>query len=141
MAATAPDLENPYVSDQPSAVRRVDAREEDAYWERWYSRQGYYKPGLDYEDYAPAYCVGYIGYAQYGGAFEDAETWLCANWMRIKGDSRLELHEARLAMRSAWERLARRTERPRALNITHRVRLLRRQLGIPSFKLGGRLVR
>ncbi len=100
MAATVPEFENQDHTGAPAAVTRVDAREEDAYWERSYWREGYYQPGLDYEDYAPAFCVGYIGYAQYGGAFEDAETWLCANWMRIKGDSRLELDEARLAMRS-----------------------------------------
>jgi len=140
MAATVPQFENDH-TDAPTAVTCVDAREEDAYWERSYWREGYYKPGLDYEDYAPAYCVGYIGYAQYGGAFEDAETWLCANWMRIKGDSRLELDEARLAMRSAWERLARRAQRVRSPIFRHSVGLIRRRLRIPSFKLGARLVR
>jgi hypothetical protein len=85
--------------------------------------------------------VGYIGYAQYGGSFEDAETWLCANWMRIKGDSRLELDEARLAMRSAWERLARRTQRIRWPAVAHSVGLLRRRLRIPSFRLAARLMR
>lgn len=140
MRATAPDLEEP--SNPTAAVSsRVDAREEDAYWERCYWREGYYQPGLDYEDYAPAYCVGYIGYAQYGGAFEDAETWLCANWMRIKGDSRLNLDEARLAMRSAWERLARRTQSARAPARHLAVGLLRRRLRIPAFLFGFRLMR
>ena len=84
----------------------VGARDEDAHWERAHSREHYYKPGLDYEDYAPAYCVGYIGHAQYGGRFEDAERSLCANWERIKGDSRLSLEDALLAMRAAWDRMA-----------------------------------
>jgi hypothetical protein len=141
MAATAPELEAADLGDAPRADRRVDPREEDAYWERSYRRECYYKPGLGYEDYAPAYCVGYIGYAQYGGSFEDAETWLCANWMRIKGDSRLELDEARLAMRSAWERLARRTQRIRWPAVAHGVGLLRRRLRIPSFRLAARLMR
>jgi hypothetical protein len=141
MAATAPDLEDPDSSDGAGVAGRVDAREEDAYWERSYWREVYYRRGLDYEDYAPAYCVGYIGYAQYGGAFEDAETWLCANWIRIKGDSRLGLDEARLAMRSAWERLARRAQRVRSPFLQRCVRLLRRRLGMRSFKLGARIVR
>jgi hypothetical protein len=141
MAATAPDLKALDLSNAEGAAGRVDARKEDAYWERSYWREGYYRRGLDYEDYAPAYCVGYIGYAQYGGAFEDAENWLCANWMRIKGDSRLELDEARLAMRSAWERLAHRPQRIGSPVVAQVVGLLRRRLGIPSFKLGGRLVR
>jgi hypothetical protein len=48
--------------------------------------------------------VGYTGFAQYGGTFEDAEKSLWANWERIKGDSRLSIDLARLAMRAAWER-------------------------------------
>lgn len=143
MRASATDLGDPAPSDTTAAVSRIDAREEDAYWERSYWREGYYKPGLDYEDYAPAYCVGYIGYAQYGGAFEDAETWLCANWMRIKGDSRLGLEEALLAMRSAWDRLARRAQRAHTNTAVYApsVGLLRRRLRIPAFKLSARLMR
>ena len=84
---------------------RVDPQLEDRYWEDSYSREGYYSAGLAYEDYAPAYCVGYIGYAQYGGAFDDAEKSLCANWLRIKGDSRLSIGQALPAIRAAWERM------------------------------------
>jgi hypothetical protein len=54
--------------------------------------------------------VGYIGHAQYGGEYNDAETSLCANWERIKGDSRLPLDGARQAMRAAWDRMAGREE-------------------------------
>ena len=72
---------------------------DDSYWQAAHS-QG------NYEDYAPAYCVGTIGCAQYGGSFEEAEKSLWANWERIKGDSHLTLDEARMAMRFAWERAA-----------------------------------
>jgi hypothetical protein len=89
----------------------VNPHQEDSYWHRAFHREGYYSPGLDYEDYAPAYCVGYIGYAQYGGSFEDAEKCLCANWLRIKGDSRLSLDAAMLAVRAAWDRIAGRKQR------------------------------
>lgn len=82
---------------------RIRPELEDAYWQSVYWAQPYYRSQLDYDDYAPAYCVGYIGYAQYGGCFEDAEKSLCANWVRIKGDSRLEIDEAVLAIRAAWE--------------------------------------
>jgi hypothetical protein len=120
-------------------LQRIDARREDAFWERWYRRERYFRPELDYEDYAPAYCVGYIGYAQYGGSYADAEPWLCSNWVRIKGDSRLSLDEARLAMRSAWERVARQAARRRSR--LPDVRLLRRRLRMASFQLGGELTR
>lgn len=139
MAAT--DLDDPVPGNAETAVSRIDAHEEDAYWERSYRRERYYRPGLDYEDYAPAYCVGYIGYAQYGVAFEDAQPWLRSNWVRIKGDSRLSLDEALLAMRSAWDRLAQRAQRPRAAFFVPNMELLRRRLRIPAVKLGMRLVR
>ena len=71
---------------------------EDSYWQAVHAED-------DYEDHAPAYCVGYIGHAQYGGSFEEAERSLWANWERIKGDSRLTLEQARCAMRAAWDRL------------------------------------
>jgi hypothetical protein len=84
----------------------VDAAREDAYWQGAYRRERYYSTQLEYEDYAPAYCVGYTGFAQYGGSFEDAEKSLVANWVRIKGDSRLPYESARLAIRAAWDRAA-----------------------------------
>jgi hypothetical protein len=85
---------------------RVDPDREDAYWQSVYFGEAYYRKECSYDDYAPAYCCGYIGYAQYGGCFDDAEKSLCANWLRIKGDSRLTLDEAMQAIRAAWEHAA-----------------------------------
>jgi hypothetical protein len=85
---------------------RVDPCVEDAYWQSAFWGQSYYRAECSFDDYAPAYCVGYIGYAQYGGNFDDAEKSLCANWVRIKGDSRLTLDEAMQAIRAAWEHAA-----------------------------------
>lgn len=78
---------------------------EDEHWRIAYAFEDYVATGRDYEDYAPAYCVGYAGFAQYGGAFEDSERSLWANWERIRGDSRLTLEEALPAMRAAWDRV------------------------------------
>jgi len=91
---------------------RIDPRLEDAYWQSVFWGEPYYRHDRTYDDYAPAYCVGYIGYAQYGGRFEDAEKSLVANWVRIKGDSRLALEEAMQAIRAAWERAGRREAAP-----------------------------
>ena len=85
---------------------RVDPQVHDAYWQTVYWGEAYYRRECEYEDYAPAYCVGYIGYAQYGGCFEDAEKSLCANWFRIKGDSCLTVDEALQAIRAAWDHAA-----------------------------------
>lgn len=92
-------------ADEP-AIRidgRVDPHVHDTYWQTVYWGESYYRAECSYDDYAPAYCVGYVGYAQYGGCFEDAEKSLCANWLRIKGDSRLTLDEALQAIRAAWQ--------------------------------------
>jgi hypothetical protein len=75
-------------------------------WRRHFWQERYYRSGLDFEDYAPAYCVGYIGFAQYGGEFSDAQRSLCANWERIKCGSRLSLEEALTAIKAAWDRRA-----------------------------------
>ncbi|MBC7602269.1 MAG: hypothetical protein H7255_06350 [Ramlibacter sp.] len=85
---------------------RVNPQLEDMYWEDAFAGEAYYCAGLTFEDYAPAYCVGYIGYAQYGGSFDEAEKSLCSNWLRIKGDSRLSYEEALPAIRAAWDRMA-----------------------------------
>jgi hypothetical protein len=100
--------------EAPEAAPRVhwhDVRQEDAYWQRAFWQERYYRWDRDYEDYAPAYCVGYAGCAQYGGEFAHAQASLCANWERIRGDSRLSLDEALPAIRAAWDRMARRRAR------------------------------
>lgn len=134
MPATQHVLDASDADEQPVMLAPIDARQEDDYWRRAFWRERYYSHGLDYEDYAPAYCVGYIGYAQYGGNYDDAETSLCANWERIRGDSRLSLDDARRAMRAAWDRMASRGAREAARKAIA-ARMLRQRLRMPSFKL------
>jgi hypothetical protein len=87
---------------------RVNPAVEDTHWQSAYWGESYYRGDCSYDDYAPAYCVGYIGFAQYGGRFDEAEKSLCANWVRIKGDSRLTVEEAMQAVRAAWDHAAQR---------------------------------
>lgn len=104
--------------DQATGLSRQEAQREDRFWHRTYWQERYYEDDFEYEDYAPAYCVGYAGCAQYGGEFDDAERCLRANWERIKGDSRLSAEQALPAMRAAWNRLVRQRRRqlPPAVN-------------------------
>ena len=104
-AIAAPLIEDEEASDCPASVC-VDAASQEGYWRRSYWRERFWRPDCEFEDYAPAFCVGYVGYAQYGGSYEDAEKSLCANWERIKGDSRLSLDDALPAMRAAWARIS-----------------------------------
>lgn len=104
MTAIAQDFWQEQADDPEVCIEgRVDAALEDAFWQSVYWGEPYYRSECSYDDYAPAYCVGYIGYGQYGGNFDDAEKSLCANWLRIKGDSRLTLDEAMQAIRAAWQ--------------------------------------
>ena len=108
MTAIAQDFWQEQADDPEICVDgRINAQLEDGYWQSVYFAEPYYRADLGYEDYAPAYCVGYIGYAQYGGCYEDAEKSLCANWLRLQGDSRLSLEEALQAIRAAWDHAAR----------------------------------
>ena len=140
METAAQDFDTPDTGEPLAVLSRDAAAGEDAHWERAHRREHYFQRGLDYEDYAPAYCVGYIGYAQYGGKFEDAERSLHSNWERIKGHSRLPLGIALLAMRAAWDRMALQAQ-PRPARKPAAVGLIRRLVGKPSFKLGMRLTR
>lgn len=134
MPVTDANPDNQQSGDCAAVLGPVDATEEDRYWSRnvWHER--YYTPGLDYEDYAPAYCVGYIGFAQYGGDYADAEKSLWANWERIKGDSRLSDCDAALAIRAAWDRMEQRPSREAARKAIG-ASILRKRLRMPSFKL------
>lgn len=99
------ELEGLASDPQENVLRLYLAQVEDLYWLGHFWKQAYFRPDYDYEDYAPACCVGYTGSAQYGGHFEDAENSLCANFLRIRGDSRLTWDQAREPVRSAWNRV------------------------------------
>ena len=99
------ELEALAAEPQDAVLRQYSAQVEDLYWAKNYWKQPYFRADYDYEDYAPAFCVGYSGCAQYGGSFEEAEKSLCANFVRIKGDSRLTWDEAINPIRSAWARV------------------------------------
>ena len=60
--------------------------------------------GLSYDDYAPAYALGYGNYKQ-GRRFDDESSRLEAEWDRVKQRSRLTWHDAKVAARAAWDRL------------------------------------
>lgn len=106
-----PSIPGDIEDDSVCVAGRVNAVKEDRYWSQAHRRERYYSARYDYEDFAPAYCVGYVGFAQYGGSYEEAEKSLCANWERIKGGSCLPLDIARLAIRAAWDRMSQARER------------------------------
>jgi len=91
------------VVDAPPLVFNPTA--EDAYWRQAFKSEPYYKADLSYEDYSPAYRVGYTGPLRRLGSFHSLEPMLYQDWQRVKGRSRLSWEEAREAAQAAWKRV------------------------------------
>lgn len=86
----------------------VNPSKEDAYWRESYTSAPYYSSQYSYDDYAPAYQLGYNSRDRYAGqTFDSIETDLSNDWNRSKGESRLAWLDARAAARAAWERVGR----------------------------------
>lgn len=92
----------------PTPLRVLDdLYDEDTFWSRAHARAPYASPARDFEDYRPAYRVGYLGRSRFLGSFRDAEEGLRAEWEQAKGASRLSWSEARHAARAAWNHVSR----------------------------------
>ena len=85
----------------------IDPTAEDAYWRDAYLGESYYRTGWTYDDYAPAYRLGYEGRGRYGSTFDAAEAEMARDWERTKGTSRLAWNDAKQATRAAWDRIER----------------------------------
>ena len=93
------------MQDAPTAARLINPTAEDAHWRHCFQTQAYYRQGLGYDDYGPAYRVGYTGPLRREGSFCELEEALRRDWEAVKGRSRLDWTEARQAARAAWERV------------------------------------
>lgn len=85
-------------------AEQVNPTAEDAYWRENYDKEHYVEPGRSYDDYGPAYALGWSGRANRADAFDAAEPELEREWSTYRGDSGLEWPQARQATRAAWDR-------------------------------------
>lgn len=86
----------------------VNPTEEERHWSTSYTSEPYYNSSYSYDDYRPAYRVGYEGYSLHPGkSFDDVEGHLQENYIANRGNSRLSWIDARPATRSAWDRVGR----------------------------------
>ena len=84
----------------------VNPAEESAYWQNAYQSAPYYSPQYTYDDYGPAYQLGYNSRGHYvGQSFDSAERDLSDQWNASKGTSRLSWDQARSATRAAWDKV------------------------------------
>lgn len=90
-------------------AEKIDPTREDAYWREHHARQGWAK-GRAYEDFQPAYRVGYEGYAHHGGVgtFDDREDELRQKYE--SGRPKLAWEDAKHATRAAWHKFDRKDQ-------------------------------
>jgi hypothetical protein len=83
-----------------------DPYEEEEHWKSRYQEEPYYEKDYTFEDYGPAYRVGYETYPLHAGkAYVDAEKELGSHWEKAKGKSRLTWEQAKHAVRAGWHRV------------------------------------
>jgi hypothetical protein len=87
-------------------AEQYDPTIEEAHWRDHYEREPYYREGLTFDDYAPAYRLGGESRVRYADQqFDDVERDLAGEYDRLRGASRLEWEDAKQAARAAWNRL------------------------------------
>ncbi|AFY75477.1 hypothetical protein Syn7502_03654 (plasmid) [Synechococcus sp. PCC 7502] len=91
-----------------STAEQINPTVEDTHWRASYSSRPYVEKGAVYEDYQPAYRIGYEGYARYGKSgqsFHDVESDLHRDYDANKTGS-LSWEQAKHAVKDAWDRAA-----------------------------------
>lgn len=84
---------------------KLDATAEEAHWRDRYASEPYYDPGYNFDDYLPAYRVGWEALRKSPTSrFEDLERELEAEFHWNRGQSRLMWADARHAARAAFQR-------------------------------------
>lgn len=82
----------------------LNPSEERVYWQDHYRNETYYNPGFDYDDYEPAYMLGYTARQRYRGEWNDLSDQLERDWENVKGKSRMEWEHAKNAVRASYEK-------------------------------------
>lgn len=96
------------VKDAWERARRNDFFfKEDLYWREHYRSRPYYNSDFSYQNYQPAYRIGYEGYAEHVESdepYEKIELKFRRDYENNYGDSGLDWNQAKYAVRDAWNR-------------------------------------
>jgi hypothetical protein len=91
-----------------SIAEAINPTEYSEYWKTRYESQPYYSKQYDWNDYEPAYKLGYETYPSYRGRDLDlVDDELEARWQTMRGNSRLAWGDARQAVRDGWHHIER----------------------------------
>ncbi len=83
----------------------VEPFPDSGYWNQQFTREPYFLEGDSYDDYDPAYRLGYGARRSHPDRdFDSLEADLKRDWEASKGLSRLDWNRARSAALRAWER-------------------------------------
>lgn len=82
----------------------IDSEAEDAYWQKQYRHEPYYESEYAFDDYGPAYRLGWQLYSPHQ-SFESVEKIMSDEWAEGRGSSNLEWHQAREAAKAGWTRV------------------------------------
>jgi hypothetical protein len=84
----------------------IDPTVESDYWRTHHSGEPYYNSSVPYEDYEPAYRLGYESYGRADGrTLDEIDDELRAAWEKRDAPSRLDWESARPAVHAAWNRV------------------------------------
>lgn len=86
------------------AAEGLNPTAEEAYWHDAYKSEPYYQAGYAFDEYAPAYRLGFNARARYSGEWDDVEPHFASDWSTANVGSTLAWPEARHATRAAWTR-------------------------------------
>jgi hypothetical protein len=104
-----------------AAAESLNPTQEDAYWRDAYVREPYYVSGRTYEQYRPAYELGWSAVGRYDGDFDAVEPRLADDWRARHATGGLSWSDVRPATRAAWDRASsphpRAAQAPRALRV------------------------
>jgi len=90
------------------AAEAVNPTVEHAYWRSEFGKRPYFMQGSAYDQYGPAYQLGWESHASYstkGKTFDEVEADLRRDWDRRHGSSKLTWENAKSAARDAWQRM------------------------------------
>jgi len=92
-----------------AVAEAIDPTVEDAYWREQYTHEPYYEAGRSYDDYQPAYRVGYEAYGAQDRprTFEEVERDIQTKYEKRRSQDGFSWDEARKPARAAWERVHR----------------------------------
>jgi hypothetical protein len=90
-----------------STAEQINPTFEDNHWRENYSSRSYVDKDKTYEDYQPAYRIGYDGYDRYGHTgreYNDIESDLQRDYESNQQGGSLSWEKAKHAVKDAWER-------------------------------------